>query len=193
VPRVRADRASPPKDGELERLILAIARGDQEAFRQFYEATSAHLYPVALRILRDEGTATDCLQDAYLKIWRKASEYQVGRLPMAWAAAVVRYQAIDLLRRLPKDQPEWEEPNWEREDLGIDTEFAPLYAAERRRLEDCLQRLSTDQRQAIVQAFYRAATYEEVASHFATALGTVKSWIRRGLLTLRDCLDHGSA
>ncbi|WP_369573385.1 RNA polymerase sigma factor [Acidithiobacillus sp. IBUN Pt1247-S3] len=178
---------------DLEQLLRAVARGDQQAFQRFYRETSAHLYPVALRILREEGRAADCLQDAFIKIWLKASEYQQGRSPIAWAAAIVRYQAIDLLRRLPKDEPGWEEPDWEREEWGAMGEESALYPAERKRLEDCLQFLSTEQRQAIVQAFYRAATYEEVATQFGAALGTVKSWIRRGLLLLKDCLQHESA
>ncbi|MBU2754670.1 sigma-70 family RNA polymerase sigma factor [Acidithiobacillus sp. CV18-2] len=178
---------------ELERLLLAVACGDQQAFQRFYRETSAHLYPVALRILREDGRAADCLQDAFLKIWLKASEYRAGRSPMAWAAAIVRYQAIDLLRRMPKDEPGWEEPDWEREEWGAVHNEAALYPAERKRIEDCLQKMTTEQRQAIVQAFYRAATYEEVATHFGAALGTVKSWIRRGLLFLRDCLQHESA
>ncbi|MCE5360252.1 sigma-70 family RNA polymerase sigma factor [Candidatus Igneacidithiobacillus taiwanensis] len=178
---------------ELEQLLLATASGDQRAFQRFYDATSAHLYPVALRILREEGRAADCLQDAFLKIWLKATDYQAGRSPLAWAAAIVRYQAIDVLRRFPRDEPGWEEPDWEREEWGDDGEQAALYPAERRRLEDCLQHLSAEQRQAIVQAFYRSSTYEEVASHFGAALGTVKSWIRRGLLILKDCLQHESA
>ena len=177
---------------DLEELLQAVARGDQQAFQRFYQETSAHLYPVALRILREESRAADCLQDAFVKIWLKAADYQMGRSPLAWAAAIVRYQAIDLLRRLPKDEPGWDEPDWDREEWGEDGEMSALYPAERKRLTDCLQRLSVDQRQAIVQAFYRASTYEEVALQLGTALGTVKSWIRRGLLMLKDCLQHES-
>jgi len=177
---------------ELERLLLATAQGDQRAFKRFYDRSSAHLYPVALRILREEGKAAECLQEAYLKIWMRAADYERGRSPLAWAAAIVRYQAIDFLRRLPKDLPEWEEPDWERTDFVVEVEHGPC-ARERQLLEDCLEQLPQDQRQAISQAFYRAATYEEVAQFSGAALGTVKSWIRRGLLALRECLEHGAA
>ncbi len=176
----------------LEQLLLATARGDQQAFKRFYDCSSAHLYPVALRILREEGKAAECLQEAYLKIWLRAADYEKGRSPLAWAAAIVRYQAIDFLRRLPKDLPEWEEPDWEHADFSADSGSGPC-ARERRLLEECLAQLPQDQRQAISQAFYRAATYEEVAQFSGTALGTVKSWIRRGLLALRECLEHGAA
>jgi RNA polymerase sigma-70 factor (ECF subfamily) len=176
----------------LESLLLATAQGDQAAFRRFYEVCSSRLYPVALRILREEGRAAECLQDAFLKIWLKAGEYEAGRSPLAWAAAIVRYQAIDLLRRLPKDLPDWEEADWEREDWNASRLDGPC-ERERQMLEDCLSRLPQDQRQAISQAFYRAATDEEVAQFAGAALGTVKSWIRRGLLALRECLEHGSA
>ncbi|MBN2679913.1 sigma-70 family RNA polymerase sigma factor [Acidithiobacillus montserratensis] len=181
-----------PEIAELEKLLQKIALADQQAFRDFYDATAAHLYPVALRILREEGRAAECLQDAFVKIWLKASEYQIGRgAPLAWAAAVVRYQAIDDLRRLPKDQPGWEEEDWEHWGGQESSPDAPM-SSERQRLQDCLGRLPSDQRQAISQAFYRAASYEEVARFAGEALGTVKSWIRRGLLSLRDCLHHAS-
>jgi RNA polymerase sigma-70 factor (ECF subfamily) len=177
----------------LEKLVRRVAQADQEAFRQFYDATSAHLYPVALRILREEGRAAESLQDAFMKIWLKAAEYQSGRgAPLAWAAAIVRYQAIDDLRRLPKDQPGWEDEDWDR--WGEPNSHAErALESEKQRLQDCLKQLPADQRQAISQAFYRAASYEEVARFAGEALGTVKSWIRRGLLTLRDCLHHESA
>lgn len=177
---------------ELEQLLFATAQGDQRAFKRFYDRSSAHLYPVALRILREEGKAAECLQEAYLKIWLRAADYEAGRSPLAWAAAIVRYQAIDFLRRLPKDLPEWEEPDWERADFSAEEASAPC-ARERQLLVDCLAQIPPDQRQAIYQAFYRAATYEEVAHFSGTALGTVKSWIRRGLLALRECLEHGAA
>ncbi len=177
----------------LEKLLQQVAQADQQAFRVFYDATAAHLYPVALRILREEGRAAECLQDAFVKIWLKAGEYQAGRgAPLAWAAAIVRYQAIDDLRRLPKDQPGWEEEDW---DHWGEAHTAPdaCLDSEKQLLRDCLEQLPSEQRQAISQAFYRAASYEEVARFAGEALGTVKSWIRRGLLTLRDCLHHESA
>jgi RNA polymerase sigma-70 factor (ECF subfamily) len=181
-----------PEVAELEKLLQKVALADQQAFRDFYDATAAHLFPVALRILREQGRAADCLQDAFVKIWLKAGEYQAGRgAPMAWAAAIVRYQAIDELRRLPKDQPGWEDENWEQ---WGEREFPadPRMASEKQLLLDCLEQLPSDQRQAISQAFYRAASYDEVARFAGEALGTVKSWIRRGLLSLRDCLHHES-
>ncbi|MBE7562923.1 hypothetical protein H7F10_08140 [Acidithiobacillus sp. HP-6] len=85
-----------PEVTEPGKLLRKVALADQQAFRNFYDATAAHLFPVALRILREQGRAADFLQDAFVKIWLKAGECQVGwGAPMAWAAAIVRYQAID--------------------------------------------------------------------------------------------------
>jgi len=171
-------------------LLAACARRDQAAFARLYQLTSAKLFGVALRIVRQEDLAGEVLQDCYIRIWTRAQDYREGlAAPMTWMSSIVRNRCLDRLRR----------PN--REVIDVDGELVdaaasdnpgPLAALERAddtaALARCLKQLEAKQRQAILLAFYEGLSQSELAKHLREPLGTVKTWVRRGLLKLKSCL-----
>lgn len=175
----------------LADVVARVATGDRPAFRSLYDRTSPRLFALALRILRDSEAAEEALQDAFLLIWKKAGSYD-RRLgdPSAWMAAIVRNRALDVLRERRRTATR-EQPC---EDLALLADAAPAVHADGwegggRRLEVCLSRLSEDQRKCIFFAYYEGMTHQEIASVLGKPLGTVKSWLRRGLSKLKDCLS----
>lgn len=182
-------------DGDRERLrhwLLATAAGDREAFEQLYHRTAAKLFGVCLRILHERGVAEEVLQDVYLTIWRKASQYDAERSsPITWLAMIARNRSIDHVRsgQLGRASVAIDFAT-ELADDGPDAMTLAEGASDRLRLHNCLKELSPEQRCAIRVAFFEGATYEELARRSATPLGTLKSWIRRGLLKLRDCMQR---
>jgi len=178
----------------LERLLLATAAGDTLAFRRLYDASSAHLFGLLLRMLRRRDWAEEALQDVYLKIWQKADSYAPEKgAPLTWLMSVARYRALDLLR---VKRPEVEMP--EDEDalppmaMAADGESPEARAVEKEgigRLQDCMGSLAQEQRQSVLLAYYEGYTHQELAQRLNAPLGTVKSWVRRGLQRLRECLE----
>jgi len=181
-----ADQAAP-----LAEWLGACSRRDRAAFERLYRATSAKLHGVALRILRREDWAEEVLQECYVSIWTHAPDYRPGlAAPMTWMTSIVRNRCLDWLRR----------PRLELADEdGALTEAAesddpgPLAELERSNsagsVTRCLGELDARQRQAIALAFYDGLSHAELASHLRQPLGTVKTWVRRGLLRLKSCLE----
>ncbi|MEJ2621533.1 MAG: sigma-70 family RNA polymerase sigma factor [Candidatus Thiodiazotropha sp.] len=181
------------RNQELEALLAACALNDRKAFARLYRMTSAKLYGVVLRILVRDEWAQDCLQDAYIKIWSNADSYRTYlAAPLTWMSTIARNQALDLLRKRKREVMEADG------DKGLPEQVddAPLpldglsKSDEGRRLETCLEALKAQQRQMVVLAYFKGLTHDELASHTDTPLGTVKSWIRRGLNQLRRCLEN---
>ena len=172
--------------------LRAAAAGDRHAFEALYRHTAPKLFGVCLRILGERGVAEEVLQDAYLTVWRKAGDFDAARAsPFTWLAMIARHKAIDRLRASRIERASV--PIDLAADLADDGAPAPDRidaAAAGSRLHDCLEELSGEQRRAIRLAFLEGCTYEEFATRSATPLGTVKSWIRRGLRKLRDCLQR---
>jgi len=175
---------------ELVSLLGRIAASEQAALKGLYERTSAKLYGVCLRVLGDEAEAQDILQEVYVAVWRHAAKFDAAKAsPITWLAALARNRAIDRLRsrRAPA------------EELGAAAEvadhnpsaFEVIEAAQDSlRLSHCLDELEERARSMIRSAFFDGATYAELAEREAVPLGTMKSWIRRGLLRLRGCLER---
>lgn len=168
-----------------------IAGGDRAALRRLYDATSAKLFGVCLRILSDREESEDVLQEVYLTIWRRADRFDASRAGvMTWAATIARNRAIDRLRSrgaaaygqpLDGHDPADEAPGAE----------AMLVAADAgARLQRCLAELDDRTEKVIRAAFFTGVTYEALAAQLETPLGTVKSWIRRGLAKLKGCLER---
>jgi RNA polymerase sigma-70 factor (ECF subfamily) len=180
-----------PLAASLAAWLAACANRDRAAFARLYQASSAKLYGVALRILRREDWAEEVLQECYVSIWTHAPDYRPGlAAPMTWMTSIVRNRCLDWLRR----------PRFELADEdGAITEAAqsddpgPLADLERTRsagaVARCLGELEARQRQAIALAFYDGLSHAELASHMREPLGTVKTWVRRGLLKLKSCLE----
>lgn len=172
----------------LAELLGAVAAGDRAALRGLYQRQSVRLFGVANAILRDRDAAADALQDAFLRISQRAGQFDPARgEASAWLAGIVRHAALDLARRrgreVPTDDPTLGDQPVEAEALEL-----VAAAAEGRRLRDCLAALEEKNRQGILLAFVHGLSHAQVAARLDLPLGTVKSWIRRGLLQLRECL-----
>ena len=192
--------ASPDSDSEniieqrnqkLRELLAASALHDRQAFSQLYEMTSAKLYGVILRILNRSEWAEDCLQEAYVKVWNKAGTYRPQLAsPMTWMATIARNQALDLLRRRHREVRESDVNSFPEE---VDKDLLPQdklqVTDDGRKLNLCLEQLKSQQRQIIALAYFKGLTHEELAARTDTPLGTVKTWIRRGLEQLKRCLE----
>jgi len=173
---------------ELTDLLVKVANGDRAALRAIYVRQSTRLFGVAMAILRDRTAAADVLQDAFLKLWERARQFDPARgNAEAWIAAIVRYGALDIARTRGRETPS-DDPNLGDAAIDPDALDALLASESGKRLRDCLARLDPRNRQGIVLAFVHGLSHPEVAARLDQPLGTVKSWIRRGLLSLRECL-----
>ncbi|WP_307731764.1 sigma-70 family RNA polymerase sigma factor [Pseudoduganella sp. SL102] len=193
-----------PKDPDqipdyLHGLLLAAARRDAQAFRTLYDATAPRLFGFALRILHKRELAEEALQDGYVAIWHAAATYQAAlAAPMTWMATIVRNKALDIRRR--QDHPVEIDAEGFDSDIvaalataGPGPEDALQRSAEAQALARCMATLERRHQQAIGLAFFHDLTHGEVAQQLALPLGTVKTWIRRGLDRLKTCLARGEA
>ena len=193
----------PDKSRELAQLMARCGLGDRAAFARLYERTSGHLFAVVLRIQRDRAQAEDLLQEIYVSVWKAAAGFDAARSqPLTWLTHIARNRAIDSLRRA-QTQPRTESLSRADDDDRPDPTQAlasddpgPLdllsRAGDKRELTQCLERLTPPQRQSVALAFFDGLSHAEVAEHLREPLGTVKSWVRRALSTLKSCLDRAS-
>jgi len=168
-----------------------IAAGDRSALRQLYDATSAKLFAVCLRILSDREESEDVLQEVYVTIWRRADRFDAARASvMTWISTIARNRAIDRLRaRGPLARSEPVE-TLEIADGSDSAETLLAAADDRHRLNHCLGELDKRTEMVIRTAFFEGLTYDALARRMDQPLGTVKSWIRRGLAKLKGCLEQ---
>ncbi|MGH8326573.1 MAG: sigma-70 family RNA polymerase sigma factor [Steroidobacteraceae bacterium] len=173
-------------------MLASIALGSRPAFEALYRQTSAKLFGICLRVLSERAEAEDVLQEVFTTVWQKAAQFDAGRASaIVWLSMIARNRAIDRLRMLPA------RARMAPIDLAAemaDPHAAPpeqaQTAANRGRLESCLHELDDRRRTLIYAAFFDGSTYEELATRLGSPLGSVKSWIRRGLLQLRACLER---
>lgn len=182
---------------QLRALLAACARRDEAAFARLYESTASKLFGVAVRILRREDWAEEVVQDCYVSIWNNAASYSAAlSAPMTWMTSIVRNRCLDWLRRpmLPTVSGPTSEDGEDPLDAVPSDDPGPLEqlaaSGDARALAECLRRLEAKQRQAIMLAFYDGMSHSELASHLREPLGTVKTWIRRGLERLKGCLER---
>ncbi len=184
-----------PEAQRLGALLAATGDGDKRAFAELYQATSAKLYGFAIRILKEEGAAQDCIQESYVRIWEHAGQYRPERgAPLTWMGVIVRRRALDMLRRRNREGT-LEEP----EEIGRRLDGWKLAAGEaepelpdpkeREQLVACMEQLRKEQSESLKLAFFEGLTHPELAERLAVPLGTVKTWIRRGMERLRKCLE----
>ena len=175
----------------LTELLARCALRDRTAFLSLYQATSAKLFGVAIRILKGEAWAEEAVQEAFLKVWRNARQYDPTRgTPMTWMINVVRNEALDLRRSA---QFRHAQQAVELDD-GLPADAGPLEATETdsalERLRRCMQPLAKEQRACILLVYHQGFTPTEVSRRNGWPLGTVKTWIRRGLERIRTCMDQ---
>lgn len=183
-------KASPE---ELAELLARCALGDRKAFERLYQETAAQLFGLLLRIIRDQDLASEALQEGYIRIWKHAGEFRADKAkPMTWMGAIMRNYAIDLIRR-SAHQPLIADPiedlTW-LADGGAEPPDLVDQAQWDQALHDCLDQLEGGQRQAMLLAYFHGLTHEELAQRLNAPLGTIKSWLRRGLGRLKKCLDN---
>ena len=189
----------PPTDAatdaraRLTEALVATGTEDHAAFGTVYTLTSAKLFGICLRICGDRQAAEDVLHEVYLTVWKRAGGYEPGRAsPISWLATIARNRAIDwqrakgVRRSAPLDEID------EIVDASPSAPEMIIRDQAERALHLCLDALDDRQRLAIRTAFFDGLTYAELAERGEVPLGTVKSWIRRGLLRLKECLDDKS-
>jgi RNA polymerase sigma-70 factor, ECF subfamily len=177
-------------DGLSAALIGRVAAGDRDAFRRLYDRHAARLNACALRITRQGPLAADAVHDAFLQVWRNASQFDPTRgNAEAWLTGLVRYRALDIARRRSREVSDEDAP--ERVDDDPDPFERLASSRDALALHGCLGQLPVDRRRLVMLAFVDGLTHADLAERTAIPLGTVKSWIRRSLQTLRSCLEGG--
>ena len=174
----------------LEQLLARTAAQDQRAFAELYRQTCARLFGVCWRMLRDREESEEVLQEVFTSVWRRAASFQPARAgALTWLITLTRNKAIDRLRqrreRVLNDPIDLERLADERSEPATEAESSRDYV----RLINCLDQLEAKQRRSVREAFFSGATYKELAERCQVPLPTMKSWIRRGLLQLRSCLE----
>lgn len=189
-------RAEGPSTGDRDEAVLeallACRRRDPRGMERLYELLAPQLFGFLRRMLPRKDLAEEAMQDTFVNVWRRCEDYDTGRgQARTWIFAIAHHRAIDILRRERHLVP--------TEDSGLETLLAALPGEdppeslshrEEARLRECLGRLSREQRRVLLLAYYQDRTQEEIARTLASPLGTVKSWMRRGLLGLRRCLEQ---
>jgi len=194
---VTAVAAAPPSDrsARIAALLAQVALGDQRAFAELYRLTSSHLYAVAVRIVREGAAAEEILQEAYVSVWHHAGTYVAARSqPLTWLTSIVRNRCLDQLRRREIDtvtmtRDDDDEPAFDVPSDGPTPVELLLRGAEASAVRDCVDALDAGPKQAIALAFFQGLSHGELAAQMREPLGTVKSWVRRGLERLKRCLD----
>ena len=173
------------------RLLSATAQGDRSAFAELYQQLGGRLYAISLQLLKQRDLAEDAVQEAFVRIWHNASEYQQDKgLVLTWMISIVRYRALDMLRASKRRRETcgtWEEHDDPADERGPETEL--FEQRDRVRIDNCMDHLQQAQRSAIQLAYFRGFTHHEVCAHLDSPLGSVKSRIRRGLERLKRCLE----
>lgn len=175
---------------KIEELIARCAMGDRKAFLALYEATSGKLFAVCIRVLGKQSAAEDAMQDVYIKIWKNADRYRVtGRSPMTWLITIARNTSIDRLRarRGERDLGDYENVIAAP---GPTPEQSAIAASEANRIIHCLDTLPDDRRAAIKGAYLEGQSYADLADRAGVPLNTMRTWLRRGLIVLRECMSR---
>jgi RNA polymerase sigma-70 factor, ECF subfamily len=177
--------------GSAEALLAQVALSNRAAFETLYRDTSSRLFGICLRVLNERAEAEEVLQEVYTSVWRKAGQFDAARASaMSWLSMMARNKSIDRLRAMPARNTRTAlELADEIEDPGASPAQQAEALTDRARLENCLKQLEPKRHSLIRAAFFDGSTYEELAARIEAPLGSVKSWIRRGLMQLRTCLE----
>lgn len=172
----------------LNILLARVAAQDREAFRELYHATSAKLYGVALRILGNRTEAEDALQEVFTRIWLRAGRFDPDKgSPMGWMIALARNHSIDIVRTR-RDQKNDDQSAEELPDLRQSAEESVIAHGEALRILSCLAQLEPEKAQAVRGAYLGGLSYQDLANRYNVPLNTIRTWLRRSLIALRECL-----
>lgn len=173
---------------DVEAMIARVALGDRAAFDALYDATSAKLFGICLRILNNRAEAEDTLQEAYIRIWHKAGHYTAGGYsPMTWLITVARNRAIDRLRARRRGAEDIDDLP-DLADTAPTPEATAIAASEAGRIAACLDQLDANRAGAVRGAYLDGDSYADLAARYGVPLNTIRTWLRRSLLKLKDCL-----
>ena len=173
---------------QIEMLIGRVGLNDRDAFSKLYDLTAPKLFGIAIRVLGNQAEAEDVLQDTFIKVWQGASRYAVNGLsPMTWLVAITRNTAIDKLRARRQGDDIADHPDLA--DKRPNPEAAAVLSDERRLIDGCLARLEPDRAAAVRGAYLDGYSYEDLSKRHNVPLNTMRTWLRRSLLSLRECLS----
>lgn len=173
---------------DIADLIAKTALGDRRAFEALYGATSAKLFGVTLRILKNQTEAEEALQEVYVKIWQRADQYKRGQYsPISWLVAVARNHALDVLRAR-KPASDGVDAAMDIADTDPTPEQAAMNNAERKVIDVCLEQLDADKADAVRSAYLDGYSYQELADRYDVPINTMRTWLRRSLMKLKDCM-----
>lgn len=176
---------------QLLRLLARVAQQDRRAFETLYRQVSGRMFGLCLKLAGQQELAEEALQDAFVRIWHHAGEYHQERgAPLSWMLSIARYRTLDLIRARKVRQGRGDADLDGLADDGPGPMDRSLMMSGASALSGCLEELSESQRDSILLSYYRCLTHEELAVAMATPIGTVKSWIRRGLMALKRCLER---
>ena len=188
----RGDDGSAQRRQALAAAVEQVAHGDRAALKTVYDMTSAKLLGVILRIVRDRETSEDVLQDVYVKVWRRAGRFDPAvASPVTWLCVIARNAAIDCARRESRGDSVVSRPAEAMEEIEDDAIAADDFLCDmedHERVRLCIEQLQNEHRRTIRLAFFDGLSHSQLADRIGAPLGTVKSWIRRGLASLKGCL-----
>ncbi|GGE05170.1 RNA polymerase sigma-70 factor, ECF subfamily [Gemmobacter megaterium] len=176
---------------DITALILRVSLKDRAAFDRLYSATSAKLFGVCLRVLKNRAEAEEAVQEVFVKIWLRADRFAVtGQSPMSWLIAIARYHAIDRLRGRHAPAETIDDTALELRDPAPGPEAAAIAAGEQRQLDNCLNELELDRAAAVRGAYLDGDSYADLAERHGVPLNTMRTWLRRSLMRLKECLER---
>jgi RNA polymerase sigma-70 factor (ECF subfamily) len=175
---------------DITKLIVRTSMKDRAAFDMLYRQTSAKLFGVCLRVLNDRAEAEEALQEVYVKIWTKADRFAASDLsPISWLVAIARNHAIDRIRARKAPTTELEAA-YDVADPAPGPEAVAAAGDEAARIHLCLEELDKDRAAAVRGAYLKGESYAELAARFSVPLNTMRTWLRRSLMKLRECLER---
>jgi RNA polymerase sigma-70 factor (ECF subfamily) len=174
---------------ELATLLSRVALRDRKAFARLYDLASPKLFGIALRILRDRTEAEEALQEIFIKVWQHAERFKPDEgCPMTWMGAIARNHAIDAIRARKPQASDLDEA-FDIASSEPGPEALAINASEGSRIEKCMKTLESDRADAVKRAYVEGLSYQELAEFYKIPLNTMRTWLRRSLLKLRECLD----
>jgi RNA polymerase sigma-70 factor (ECF subfamily) len=186
----RATMAEGKAMDDLDALLSRISLGDRIAYARLYQRTSPKLFGILMRMLRNRSEAEDALQEVFIKVWQRADRFSAGEgRPETWLAAIARNHAIDLMRARKPEASVLDEA-FDLASDAPDPEASAINSSEGARIEMCMKTLESDRADAVKRAYIEGLSYQELADFYKIPVNTMRTWLRRSLLKLRECLGQ---